>query len=239
MGRQVWSDPVKIADVMRKDSAVSCAKPTFCLATFADDTVASYDGEHWSAEAPTLRPESSLQCVSARLCLATGNHDTEQFDGTSWTVVATGGPWASLSCPDPTFCAATTPDAVQFWDGEHWSTSLPDDQMLYSDAHGLSCASRDFCLVIDGNGDKYSYSDGVWSDPEPTLWHEHLSVSCYSTTFCEAVGEFGQQSFDGHYWSAVGSKGAETMYGAGALDCYGEGTCRAGSGPVVYSSQPI
>jgi hypothetical protein len=234
-----WSDGVKLADTSDEVSAVSCPESTFCLATFGDQTVAAYEDSTWTTQEQTHQPETSLRCMSAQLCLASGKHDTEQFDGHSWTVVATGGPWLSMSCPSATFCAAATPESIEFWDGTHWQTSLQDDHMQYADLHGISCPTSDFCLAVDGDGNAFTYRDGTWSDPQPTLIPESLSVSCYSATFCQTFGEYSRQTYDGHYWSAVTSFGDTEDLMGGALDCYGDSTCMVASGGSIWTSQPI
>jgi len=94
------------------------------------------------------------------------------------------------------------------WNGATWSvlstpelsTSLSSDTLL----NGISCTSTSFCVAVGGfsNGRIQGYNRGViemWNGASWSLWStkgfptgELTSVSCTSSTWCEATGYSGE-----------------------------------------------
>ena len=224
-------------------NAVSCTSASFCKAvgTFqnATDTpqamAESWNGNRWSLDSSaTLSSPSFLtgvSCTSAAFCMAVGRPNTEQWDGTSWSVVSSpipdSGTVSAVSCTSPTMCMAagsyydTENDLPQTlvatWNGVSWSVSpSPNEGTGYNVLDGVSCSNSSFCIA-DGTAGALalieSWNGSTWSidsSPEPGTDYDYLDgVTCSSTTFCMAVGNdfTGNQdstlaeSWNGTSWS--------------------------------------
>jgi hypothetical protein len=106
----------------------------------------------------------------------------------------------------------------------------------------VSCATANFCVVVDKSGDELTYSDGHWSVPrdvEPATYQGIglTSVSCPSTRFCAAVGGNPDGSgsvvmFNGTSWSspqtlAASPPSPEGALGLEAVSCASSTFCMA------------
>ncbi len=87
---------------------------------------------------------------------------------------------------------------------------------------GVSCASTDFCVVIDGSGRVYTFIAGRWAagsslDPTSATTAAQTFVSCPSTALCMAVPggndtAVGKGSAYGPVWApAVALSGAQRL----------------------------
>ena len=180
-------------------SGVSCPTTKFCMATgfytqtngLPDQTlIEQWNGKVWSiVTSPDVTGVSNdltaVSCVSAKSCMAAGYTFNssyleqtllEQWNGISWRVV-------------------TSPD-----------TSASEDNFLW----GVSCTSTSFCMA-DGyydepGGDQLTliekWASGTWTispspNPSPaasTANDSLSSVSCVSSQFCMAAGDYENPS---------------------------------------------
>jgi hypothetical protein len=203
--------------------------------------------------------------------MASGSNATtvfaDEWNGSTWTLLTLPQPGSesllfAVDCLSTTYCMAvgeTGLDATmaEQWDGSSWTivptppaNSTNDRLYLLS----VSCVSATDCwgvgyLNLEPLAEHFDGS--AWTvDPSlPVLSDGGLlnSVSCASTTFCEAVGGSGIDStgdltpfietWDGSAWTTASSPVAPNpgqsndLYG---VDCYSAATCVAvGAGPGV------
>jgi hypothetical protein len=142
---------------------VSCASPSFCVATSTGNQVALYNGTTWSApitadRAPGARIDS-ISCPAVDLCWATDSDGRSlSFNGTSWSagpkhVVGTG-----ISCPSAGFCVTYASNWVKTLSRSgKWSAPvrvLPTDPQRPGNVIiSMSCASTTYCLALDSYND--------------------------------------------------------------------------------------
>ena len=233
--RGTWSSPTVLTGPTL--DAVSCASPTFCVAT-------------GSTAPPGGVPET----------------DAVIYDGTSWTAASSFAPeptvsgLVAVSCPTPTFCAAvgdqSTPTGafgtlVEAFDGSAWSvvpTPDPDEDAIggYS-LRAVSCAVATSCEAIgtytSQSGDSWSFMEGstgsTWSvSVTPGLQEDFklASVSCTTATWCMAVGSesFPQsptpptalvETYDGTAWTSDPTPPSTPLW---PVACTGVSQCVAG-----------
>jgi hypothetical protein len=183
-------------------AGVTCPTTTFCMAAgydtrtggLPDQTlILAWNGTAWSiVTSPNVSGVSndleSVSCVNTTSCIAAGKTFnssyveqtlTEKWNGSVWSVVSSADTSSSqdnflfgVSCPTTTFCMA---------DG------------YYDQASG-----NQLTLAERWNGTSWS----ITSSPNPSstftpLTNSLWSVSCTSTTFCMAAGD---------YWNSGGVK---------------------------------
>jgi hypothetical protein len=139
--------------------------------------VEAWNGKVWSAvPSPNEGTDNLLlgvSCVSTKSCEAVGWLDNgldaspqqslaESWNGSTWSVVPSVSPSTdsdllnSVSCTSATHCVAVGvyltgpegPAPMQVWNGTAWSEmsgSIPNPNGSYD---GLSCTSRDRCVVL-------------------------------------------------------------------------------------------
>jgi hypothetical protein len=178
-------------------SKVSCASTTFCVQV-GDKDVTTFDGTDWSTPASIASSElTTVSCSSAGFCAAfdeDGNAYT--FNGAGWTeeaaIVNPGVDTVveAVSCPSDGFCVAvdSAGDGITF-EGGAWTVD-PVVDTVHGFAMGLfdiSCASSTFCVGTGSLGSSVVF-DGVDWTPSQTIGSLNVnSVSCPSTTFCDAA----------------------------------------------------
>jgi hypothetical protein len=198
--------------------AVSCTSATFCEAWGGGNSGAPgpavserWNGRSWRMQAvPSTTNMSSVACVSATFCEAVGFSGGEVWDGSHWKAQTIPSPASAsllgVSCTSSMFCEAVGggPSAA-VWNGAAWSVqSAPNPAKgAFTDLNGVSCAAAtaceaggDFFVAVTANDAKALAED--WNGHSWRLQHAFMppgatynslaSVSCVSTTFCEAVG---------------------------------------------------
>jgi len=177
---------------------ISCASPTFCMAT--GSTVSStqpeaqeWDGITWSnvtmPATPAATHPAGVSCLSQVFCMAVGSGGAapfaDEWDGTSWSALSTPAVTSSaqlysVSCPSTADCVAVGQQGIgtgagqtlaEQWDGTAWSV-LPT------------------------------------ANPGSSSTDYFTSVSCVSASWCVAIGLSPQgllfeETFDGSSWSVV------------------------------------
>jgi alpha-tubulin suppressor-like RCC1 family protein len=143
---------------------------------------------------------------------------------------------AGISCVSVRFCVAvghsgvgTAETLIEVWNGSAWSTGAAPPTPTFMSAtelRAVSCVSVNFCVAVGTWRDQGASPDSsgpralidVWNG---TTWSQHVGaikgepeddrvtlngVSCVSSSFCLAVGSFG----NGPLETAVGSWNGET-----------------------------
>jgi hypothetical protein len=134
----------------------------------------------------------------------------EQWNGSSWTLQSMPSPAGAtsvmlkaVSCASASFCEAVgsyvSSDEIlslaEEWNGTAWAVQSPPNQTgTPTELDGVSCVSATFCEAMDFYGAMAEAWNGTsWatqSVPYPSGMTSPgmYSVSCPSTTSCEAVG---------------------------------------------------
>lgn len=214
---------------------VSCADATTCIAVGytgqgpAEQLLTErWNGTAWSKKtAPTPSGTTSAQftgvsCTSTSACIAVGNFVTasgrlplaEQWNGTSWNVLATAAPPAGaggflgVACSSATACTAVgnqgnpAQTLAERWNGSTWTVQTTQDPSgVFDDEFwGVSCPTGGVCFAVgtdDTNTGGHSIAEvwrnGSWQSvtvPEPSGATQSglLGVDCGTGTKCQAVG---------------------------------------------------
>jgi hypothetical protein len=169
-------------------TAVSCATPTFCMAT-ARGQSAVFNGSAWAAPATISNVDQieSVSCPSDTFCLAVSAVGLAYTHSTSgWSASADAAapiPLLQVSCADTTFCVAVSNTGRAYFYNGSWSG--PAILNASGSMDGVTCPlGGTFCLALS-DGSYYTTSDGTtWS---AATWLEtgKPSVgSCASVTSC-------------------------------------------------------
>lgn len=180
-----------------------------------------WNGRTWRRQfvpAPAGSTTSFLRqvsCTSATFCEAVGTYENgagrrlsfaARWNGSSWSLQFVPDPVAStisgvggVSCVTPRFCEATGgSDADGFavrWNGVSWHfQKVP----AATDVGPVSCVSVTFCETV-GLGAGAMWNGSSWSAqtipaPSGATSVSLGGLSCPTTKFCEAVGQFGASS---------------------------------------------
>jgi hypothetical protein len=229
--------PVPSGSVGTYLESVSCATASACEAVGFENTsgpgvtfAASWNGTAWTSQT-TPNPAGAaasllygVSCAGASACTAVGRYgsgggsDTlaETWNGTAWTIQTT---------PNP---AGTT----------------------FSSLSGVSCASVSLCEAVGSyshnNVNKTlaeQWNGTAWTvqttpDPAGAEANYLLSVSCPTTSYCMAAGNFEDSSavnkalseqWNGTAWTVKNAKDPEHSYATQlyGVSCTGAGACAA------------
>jgi hypothetical protein len=187
-------------------NGVSCPSPTFCMAVGYDVTDSAGD---WGTVA-------------------------EEWDGATWTVEKTPAQHniamlEGVSCTSPTACTAVGQGdgtLAEHWDGTSWSVEVTTNPIPNGgdNLQAVSCSSPSACTAVgygtrdSGNGNVGAIAeewDGTaWTGQalhvEGATGTDLSGVSCTSSTWCTAVGNYGDNSnfggtladvWDGKTWA--------------------------------------
>jgi len=197
---------------------------------------------------------SSTSCVAVGLIEASSVQQTliESWNGSLWSVVPSpnqgtqSNALTGVSCASPTFCVAvgsdigsgTSQPLIEMWDGTSWTLpATPSAGTGAASLSGVSCLSVSFCESVGyqsagggvlrtlnetWNGAAWSVTTSANSGTGSNIFQ---SVSCTSTSFCEAVGTVAVtpsidtlvEIWNGFSWSVVSSLNV----GAGTNDLVG------------------
>ncbi len=268
-------------------SGVSCTSPSFCMATggyidpegAAQSYLLSWTGGRWKMDdSPSLSTSPNLyndlisdSCASPTFCVAVGasyNGKTRQsvshnllltWNGSNWsrTTVPDGGTAGSalnwVSCASPKFCVAVGgyfsqgygQNFLLVWNGSRWivdanpalSNSLPEKNL--------------------------NRSINSPSNTVPSETNGFNSISCISTTYCVAIGNYmgvgnTEQNFvetwNGSTWSLDASPGLSVSTGSSgvlgsmkssvlanlfnSVSCAPSGFCAAAGNYFAFSGIP-
>ncbi len=296
-----WSDQTLAQQLNLGDLAhvltTSCVSSTFCVAggtytnaSGAQAFVSLYDGSSWSVVSlgaalnlGGLAQVNAVSCVSPTFCVAGGQYEdasggyqafVSRYNGSSWTdgelgaALNLGGSAQvnAVSCVSPTFCVAggQYEDAsgsyqafVSRYNGSSWTdVELGAALNLGGGAYlnAVSCVSSTFCVAggeyTDASGGYQAfvsrYNGVSWTDGELGAAlnlggsAQVNAVSCVSTTFCVAGGQYTNGSgmsqalvsrYNGSSWTD-GELGAALNLGGSAkvnaVSCVSPTFCVAG-----------
>jgi len=200
---------------------VSCASATFCVAvgssvvgTTGTPLAEKWNGTTWTLTTPpddTLQSSalSGVSCTTAKFCLAVGSGHTGTSPGTfadKWN----GATWTLVPYQEP----AGTADTLA----------------------GVTCTSTTFCMAVGSSSDNVNpgrtlsakWNGASWNtvpspDTSTAQANQLNAVSCTSSTFCTAVGQYDDgsnyaqtltQKWNGTSWSI--SKSPDTSARSGA-----------------------
>ena len=165
---------------------------------------------------------SSASCVAVGYD-DTGSGDQaliETWDGSTWSVTSSpahAGALGGVSCSSSTSCVAvgsyTSGSGIQIlvetWNGSAWSITSTPNASGNDGLGSVSCTSSTSCVAVGssttGSEQQYKTLIDVWngshwsivSSPDAsTSGNTLLSVSCSSSTSCEAVGYYDTGSGD-------------------------------------------
>ena len=228
---------------------VSCASSTSCVAvgSYLESTTSGtqtqtqtqtlavvYNGSSWTTVTPANQ----------------GSYGDTLFDiscTTSTSCVAVGMYFASLSPP-------TESVLTEYYNGSSWSSNSPTSPSTAgSMLMGISCASSTSCEAVGNYVDSSGVEQALVEAYNGSSWSEQTSVdsgsgqnaltdvSCVSSNFCMATGEYAAdtitgvtgtltEEYNGSSWSIVSSpdvgSGNNVLYGvscASSTSCSGLG----------------
>ena len=234
---QVWSLaklPSPVGSLGATLNAVSCTAAGCVAVGMFDDAVGddvplieSTNGSRWIVNPTpplTAGPYGQLwavSCASAVSCMAVGDQSgaattplTEEWDGTGWTIQAAapppgsyGGSLESVSCASASECVAV----------------------------GVYRAPTSFQLPLIERWDGTSWTVDVAAMPTGASEASFFGVSCPTTTFCLAVGQYSDpagahllaESFGAAGWSVLPtvSPGPQPLFWA--VSCTSDTACLA------------
>ncbi|WP_239111247.1 fibronectin type III domain-containing protein [Phycicoccus sonneratiae] len=248
---------------------VSCADPTFCVATRNDDpSVMVWRAGSWTRVDLGDRGASAVSCPTTTRCrllgapmTAFGTPDTVlEFDGErvlGRTTLPTGVEWRALSCGSTTSCAVTgiTPSVpytsyAAVLNGSTWTrTRLGTGP---EEVHDVSCPAAASCVAVSDGHAFWVLGSGGWSARTSSVlgssWHGAV-LDCTSSRWCLSSDWNGSSArFDGSTWRAV-TGGVDPPRGrALAMSCasttacvrvYPEGTVRWFRGSTWSSTTAV
>jgi hypothetical protein len=174
---------------------IACVAPAYCLAIGRRGS-AELNGATWTAAETIPAQHGSVigfECGAPGHCVALGQSTNEAatFSGGHWTeagVPDNGAPPTALSCPTAAVCRAADDQGRTFdLTGSSWSATR---QLVQATGHlrDISCATRDWCMAIDHNGNALRWQHRHWSAPMPIdLDHALVAISCAPDRTCIAV----------------------------------------------------
>jgi protein kinase-like protein len=205
-----WSGGQRI-DTADGLTSVSCASAGFCAAADSGGNALTYSGGKWSA--PHRLGSDGLSwvsCPTAGFCVATSKGSVlYTYSGGTWSPPTelfgdNGKPahLTSVSCTAATFCMATGNMHAYRYSGGTWARGVlvESSNILTS----VSCASPQFCAVVDSAGNAYTYSGSSWSPPRRLATTGMSGVSCPTAGFCMAAGTATPYAYSGGRWSPSG-----------------------------------
>jgi hypothetical protein len=262
--------------------SLSCTSPSACTAVgnypikgiSKEVTLAErWDGKSWSVQA-TPTPEGGAEktelggvsCATATFCLAVGHSPggskakalAESWNGSEWAIqplpkpeAAVGSTLSAVSCTSSSSCTAVGnyTDALEkrkalaeSWNGSEWTIQLPPGPEGGTDVSLLdvSCTSSSFCAAVgeytSSLGGKRalaeSWNGSEWTiqplpSPEGATSSLLSGVSCISSSWCTAVGYYGEvqgpaalvQHWNGAEWAVQPAPNAEKQENLDSVSC--------------------
>lgn len=233
----IVSSPNRSGSTAAVLSGVSCPSATSCYAVGASSIgsgdvtlMEQWNGTIWSIvpspnrSGATASDLNDVSCSSSTSCFAVGGDSistgdetlVEQWDGTSWSIVASpnatgsGTELVGVTCRTAASCSAVGFDGdftlVEQWNGTSWSVAAAPSGSSQSQLAQVACPSTTSCFAV---GDFRSssatkslvkqWNGTTWSiiaSPNPAGASNSLltGVSCSSPTSCFAVGWYRTSS---------------------------------------------
>ncbi|MGW5241003.1 hypothetical protein ACWEOW_18885 [Monashia sp. NPDC004114] len=208
--------------------AVSCPTTSFCLAVAAH-SYGVYRSGAWSFVRSTAAPFRAVDCYSPTRCAVVSGGDQSArriwyWNGSALVGLATA-PWVAridaVSCPSASTChgigVASDGAAIALRSsGSGWVASYLGKAGVES-TFDVSCPSTTFCLATGGYSHRtWRWNGSAWRYAGETQLTVD-SLSCISSTACQAVGDMRVGRWNGSSWS---TRDLSKLYGATyAVDC--------------------
>jgi serine/threonine protein kinase len=192
-------------------TSVSCASADFCAAADSGGNAFTYSGGSWSAPRQlSSNGLSWVSCPTAGFCVATSNGSLlYTYSGGRWSSPTelfgvNGAPahLTSVSCVTTAFCMATGNMHAYKYSGGTWARGVLVERTNKLTA--ISCASAQFCAVVDSAGNAFTYSGSSWSGPRHLAATGMPGVSCPTDGFCMAGSMTTPYAYSGGKWSPSG-----------------------------------
>jgi hypothetical protein len=175
---------------------IACAAPSYCLATGAGAGSDELNASTWTPVAGNPKfTLNSFDCGAPGHCAGIKDHlgKAAVFSGGHWIPAGLPDEWVrttAVSCPSATLCRATDRQGRTFdLVNDTWSAGrqlVPATGLL----RHVSCASRHWCMAIDGTGNALRWHDGHWSKPQPMDKNRQppaTAISCTPDRVCTVV----------------------------------------------------
>ncbi len=203
-------------------TSVTCVSATYCIASDAAGETVTYNSGTWSAPLPVTTIPLGIREVrcgaasklsqSLRCAAVVGNYLAFAFASATarWSPVTSAStPTFAVSCAQQ--CEYLSPQGRSSGLVQGYLPKLPVGAI----ASDVSCPTGGVeCVAVDSSGGSYLSHKGRWVlgpkvANQATLW----SVSCLSTSFCEATDIEGRAfTFNGTKWSAPQKVSAFGVY---------------------------
>ena len=151
---------------------------------------------------------NAVSCPTPTFCAAAdGTTEFSTFNGSTWTMptilnvnFAESGMAVTLSCVSATFCMwASSSGYYSIYNGSSWSAVAEFENTggYGSNREWVSCVpdgSGQFCMIIDSNGNYFTYSstNGMSAAQSlPDTGQSATDLSCVTSTFCMVVDNGG------------------------------------------------
>jgi photosystem II stability/assembly factor-like uncharacterized protein len=246
-------------------SAVSCATTTICQAVGQEGSQANLMGTTNGGQNWTLEPVADsgtfagVSCPSPSTCVAVGDNSNggggsayrTSDGGTIWTpevVYSAGEGMTAVSCVSLEVCYAVAEDGVIDMSADGGQTWALNIGAANAQLYGVACSSARHCVASgrdgQGRGVLFELNRGQWTGVEVPNLYQVDSVSCPSTTMCEATGisfpaagSFVTSTDGGSTWSDQPSPLRLQMDDLDAVACPSGTTCHAvASGGVIATT---
>ncbi|WP_461024735.1 hypothetical protein, partial [Thalassiella azotivora] len=165
---------------------VSCASAAFCVATTSTGSALVRSGGSWTSTSVSTNSLglTDVDCVSSSFCVAAAGFNSYRYDGSTWTRGSHDFQIGKVSCAGPASCVVAGSSGADSWDGAAWSP-MPEPQE--GEPYGLSCSSRQFCLITDWRGQVSTWDGVQWtSSPQPEGLRLTV-VDCPGVGVCAAL----------------------------------------------------
>lgn len=187
------------ANDLETPSAVSCANPTFCVATGDLGHVVVVQGSKVeSILLSNAASVTSVSCPTTTFCMAVGDDGGGpwEWNGATWQVRhPLPGEFINsntVSCASSRFCAVgrSSGDVATF-DGTRWRVdALP--ATTNGDVRQLSCPTSAYCMGIVSDGSWVSFNGKVWRlhgnfEGDQNLGYTPTMLSCPAVGKCIAA----------------------------------------------------
>ena len=222
---------------------ISCPTTSFCMGVGAavnssnhpQTLTETWNGSAWSlvssldSSATQTNFLRGVSCTSASFCMAVGNYITggvsqtliERWNGSTWSIVTSpdtsttqANTLYGVSCTSGTFCMAVGTDTnsgghpqtlAERWNGSAWTivTTFNTSTSKVNQLSSVSCASTSFCMAAGNYVNSSSHLQTLVERWNGTAWSQSGSpntsttqnnflfgVSCVSTAFCAATGNY-------------------------------------------------